>query len=82
MAKNQKKRNAPKVEQITGPQGPPPKPVSTHPSDEEIELEIRRYVKRNGGFRKDLPEDDIKRAQKLLKRLGRSEPSWDLKLIP
>ncbi len=66
-----KKRTAPTVEQIQGPSGPPPKKKPLRPSAEDVELEVRRYIKRAGGFVKDLPEEDKKRCEKLCKKYKR-----------
>ncbi len=60
-------------------------PVEASPEEEKeqamaLERAIRKYVKKGGGFRKGLPEEDIKRAKKLLKRAGR-EDGWDTTYI-
>lgn len=46
------------------------------------ERELRRYVKRSGGFRKGISRTDKKRAQKMLKLLGRIGLEWDKNIIP
>ena len=47
-----------------------------------MEREIRRYVKINGGFRKDLPPADKKIALDLLKQAKRKlEDGWDLQIV-
>jgi len=50
--------------------------------DVEIEKELRRYIKKSGGFKKDISKEDKKKAEVLLKQLGRNKPKWDLDLIP
>lgn len=45
------------------------------------EKELRKYVKRNGGFCKDISNADKKRARQLLKLLGRTKPEWDKNII-
>lgn len=53
-----------------------------HPIDKiPIEKELRRYVKREGGYRKGLSSLEKKRAQHLRKLLGRKELAWDKTLI-
>jgi len=51
-------------------------------SDEAVELEreIRRYVKKSGGFRADMADAGIRRAKQLLKKAGRTEPVWNHKI--
>lgn len=46
-----------------------------------LERELRRYVKRAGGFRKGLPEADKKTATRLMKVLGRDEPEWNTGIL-
>lgn len=46
------------------------------------ERELRKYVRRDGGFRKDLPEESKKRAKQILKLLGRKKLEWDEQIIP
>ena len=46
-----------------------------------LERELRKYVKKTGGFRKDLPEQDKQKALRIMKRLGRKEPKWDTKIV-
>jgi hypothetical protein len=41
------------------------------------EREIRRYVKRAGGYRKGLSEKDKAQCATLLRKLGRQEIAWD-----
>ena len=45
-----------------------------------LEREIRRYVKKSGGFRKDLNPQDQKRAVALLAIIGRRSITWDLSI--
>lgn len=55
------------------------------PGREELiaaELELRRYVSRSGGYRDGSPPKNQKRADQLLKFLGRDELVWDTTLIP
>lgn len=47
-----------------------------------LEAEFRRYVKRDGGFRKGLPEKQKKIAKQLMKKLGREKLEWDLDILP
>ena len=42
-----------------------------------IERAIRRYVRRSGGFRKNLPERQKEHCTKLLALLGRTKSTWD-----
>ncbi len=46
------------------------------------EKELRKFVKRFGGFRKGVSEADKARAHQMLKLLGRKELRWDKSLIP
>ena len=46
-----------------------------------LERELRRYIKKSGGFRKGLTKDDEKKARKIMKRLGRTELKWDLTIL-
>lgn len=83
MAKSKNpKTKVPSAKDIQGPSGPKPKPKPLVQSDEAVEREIRRYVKRNGGFKKDLPEKDVNRGKALLKKLKRATPVWDGNLLP
>jgi hypothetical protein len=55
--------------------------------DEEIdrvscERELRRYVRFDGGFKKNITEPDKKRAEEIMKLLGRKKPEWDETIIP
>ena len=43
-----------------------------------LEIELRKYVKRSGGYRKDLPADQKKRAEEILKKLNRKDPVWSV----
>lgn len=52
------------------------------PVDIQRERDIRRFVKINGGFRKDLPSADKRLAERLLKEAGRTvEQGWDLQIV-
>lgn len=61
------------------------KPTMTQ--EQQIEREIRRYVKRTGGFCKNLPEADKARTEAFLKRIGRKHKDgsikveWDLSIV-
>lgn len=46
------------------------------------ERELRKYVRRDGGFRKGISEADKKRAKEMLKLLGRTKLEWDENIIP
>jgi len=47
-----------------------------------MEREIRRYVRKAGGYRKGLPESEKAKCAKLLIKLGRSKSiSWDETII-
>lgn len=56
--------------------------VDTKAKDIATEMELRKYVKQSGGFRKDISKENQKIAEGLMKELGRKEPEWDLSLIP
>lgn len=47
----------------------------------QAELELRKYVRAGGGFRVGISKADRTRTEFLMKRLGRSEPKWDVKLL-
>lgn len=48
----------------------------------QLERNIRRFVKPQGGFRKDLPESDQVEALALLKKAGRKvEDGWDMGIM-
>lgn len=49
----------------------------TVPEKIVLERELRRYVRRSGGFRKHLPEKAQARAEKIMKIIGRTKPEWD-----
>jgi len=68
-----------KVEATPVPKSPQPKPivVETIPERVAVEREIRRYVRRDGDFRKDLARGDRERATTLLKLMGRKKVIWD-----
>ena len=56
-----------------------------NPGQEEqvvMELALRKYVARKGGFRAGIPEEDKREAKRLMKLLGREKPVWDTELIP
>ena len=58
-----------------------PKEVLTDELKVGLERELRRYVKKSGGFRKGLPKEDEKKARKIMKRLGRKKLEWDLTIL-
>ena len=47
----------------------------------DAERELRRYVRRGGGYRKKIPKKDKVRAQMLMNRLGRKKPAWDESIV-
>jgi len=58
------------------------KEVVVIPDEVLLEREIRKFVKRAGGFRKGLTGDQLDRAKKLLAKAGRpykkeEVPRWD-----
>lgn len=91
MAKAKKavvKKTAKKEETVVPPVEEPKKEKLTDEQKMELERELRKYVKKGkppydkpGGFRKDLPEEDKKKALRIMKRLGRKEPQWDIKIV-
>ena len=63
------------------PQAKAPEAPKTAAADLVMaERELRRYVRRDGGFRLGLKEAGIKEAERLMAILGRTEPKWDLKI--
>lgn len=46
-----------------------------------LERELRRYVKRDGGFRKNLPKEKMEVAKRIMKKLGREKPEWDPSIV-
>lgn len=64
------------------PQAKAPEAPKTAAADLVMaERELRRYVRRDGGFRLGLKEAGIKEAERLMAILGRTEPKWDLKIV-
>jgi hypothetical protein len=57
----------------------PPKKTRQAAKDEvALEREIRRYVKKDGGYRKDMSKEAINEANRLLKIAGRTvDDGWD-----
>lgn len=45
------------------------------------EKELRKYVRRDGGYCKGVTGNERKRAQELLKLLGRKGLTWDSNII-
>lgn len=61
------------------PLAAPPEEVKPMSADViATERELRRYVKRDGGFRKNLSKEAQAEAERLMKILGRTSPAWDL----
>lgn len=48
----------------------------------QAETELRRYVRKDGGFRDGISDKDNAHAKGLLKILGRTEIAWDRLLDP
>lgn len=46
------------------------------------EKELRKYIRRDGGYCKGISRADRERARKLLKLLGRKFLGWDKNIIP
>lgn len=46
------------------------------------EREFRKYVRRDGGFCKDISKTDGERAKTLAKLLSKKELLWDEEIIP
>jgi len=46
------------------------------------ERELRKYIRRDGGYCKGISSKDRGRAKDLLKMLGRKNCEWDGKIIP
>lgn len=59
--------------------GKPKQKPKISPEEREymLERELRRYVKRSGGFRKNLSKPHKEVAKRIMKQLGRKEPEWD-----
>lgn len=48
-----------------------------------LERERRRYVRKRGGFRKDLSQSDARQAGRINKKLGKKKTDgWDFDLLP
>lgn len=47
----------------------------------DCETELRKYIKRSGGFRKGIDEAGRARANDMLKKLGRKGAECDNKLV-
>ena len=43
---------------------------------------FRQYVKRDGGFRKGINDNQKKRCRELQKRLGKTQLTWDQSILP
>jgi len=79
--KKDPKAGIPDARDIMGPSGEKPKrDIKTRPGPEDIEREVRRYVKRDGGFRKNLSEKDRKHCEDLCKKYKR--PAEWTKALP
>lgn len=46
------------------------------------ELRLRKYVRRDGGYRKGITLENIEDAQRMLGLLGRKRLAWDKALVP
>lgn len=57
-------------------------PRPAKPDKIDLERELRKYVKRAGGFRRGLPKEQQTRTRDILKLLDRRGLSWDTELIP
>lgn len=62
------------------------KEVVEVPDEVLLEREIRKFVKRGGGFRKGLSGDDMDRAKMLLGKAGKpyvkdKEPRWNTSIV-
>lgn len=83
---------AAEVEQTANPVAPvevPEKEELTEELEIALERELRRYVKKGdpknpnkpGGYRKGITEEGKKKAQNIMKRLGRKELKWNFNLV-
>lgn len=73
------------VEVSPEPPKEPEKPKPHELNDIEMiqaERELRRYIRKDGGFRTGIPPRDLARAKGLMKILKREEPVWDRTLDP
>lgn len=81
-----KRENTPDVGNVDGMGMPIPgkpkerKKVTPEERKYMLEREFRRYVKRSGGFRKNLPKSHKEVALRIMKQLGRKEPEWDISI--
>ena len=57
------------------------KAVASLSAGQKTEKEIRRYVKRDGGYRRDVTKSQKAYTGRLLKKLGRKTPTWDTDLL-
>lgn len=57
------------------------KKFSAEERENMLERELRRYVKRSGGFRKNLPKSHKEVAKRIMKKLGRKKPEWDNNIV-
>jgi len=62
--------------QEEGAQNETAAPVVQKPDAVALELELHKYVKRSGGFRKDLPTAQKNRARHILSLLHRKTVEW------
>lgn len=69
--KIEKSKGIPSANKQTG------KTEITYTDEQLAERELRRYVKKSGGFRKGLGPKAIERAEHLLELLERKEVVWD-----
>ncbi len=48
---------------------------------EVAEREFRKYVKRDGGFRKGVSDKDMRACRRLQKRMGKTQLTWDQNIL-
>lgn len=68
-----KNQGIPSANEPEEPEGPTP--------EELAETELRKYVRRSGGMRKNSTPDDKVRAKKILGILGRKKLKWDENIL-
>lgn len=91
MAKKKAKKRRSKVKPVEGYVDKDGIPTTKKPPQRQrftpeqqkamLERELRRYVRRDGGFRKNLPSAHKEVALRLMKKLGRKEPKWDKSIV-
>ena len=81
MAKKKKKRTK-HTEDVTTKITSKPKKMKLSSEDKvAYERELRRYVRKDGGYRKGLSEEKVERCKKSMKRLGRKNVKWDKTIV-